>query len=158
MKTLGLSLVIILIGQLTGCSSVGKPKYLPTQLTYSIVAQKDVNQNTNGDATPIEFKLFELEDDSKLLATDYDSLVADVEKSLGSNYIEHSDFTMLPGQFKFIEPFDINKGTRYIGIMAHFSDPEVSQWKKVIKIKSVGRKYHILILFKEQEVFLDKVE
>jgi type VI secretion system protein VasD len=65
---------------------------------------------------------------------------------------------MLPGQFKFIEPFEVDEDTRYIGVMAHFGDPEVSQWKKVIKIKSIGREYHILILFKEQEVLLDKVE
>lgn len=117
-----------------------------------------MNQNPNGDSTPIEFQLFELEDDSKLLAADYDSLTADFEDALVSNYIDHSDFTMLPGQFKFIEPFEVDEDTRYIGVMAHFGDPEVSQWKKVIKIKSIGTEYHVLILFKEQEVILDKVE
>lgn len=176
MKTLRLVFVILLMGQLTGCGSVwegtkkvgavmfdpsipvGAPKDLPTQLTYSIVAEEDVNQNPNGDPAPIEFQLFELEDDSKLLAADYDSLVSDFEDALGSNYIDHSDFTMLPGQFKFIEPFEVDEDTRYIGVIAHFGDPEVSQWKKVIKIKSIGREYHVLILFKDQEVLLDRVE
>ena len=65
---------------------------------------------------------------------------------------------MLPGQFKFIEPKAIDEDTRYIGVMAQYGDPEVSQWKKVIKIKSIGREYHLLILLKEQEVILDKVE
>lgn len=148
MNILRLVLMISLLSQLTGCGSVwegtkkvgqviwdpsipvGAPKDQPTRLTYSIVAQQDVNQNANGDATPIEFQLFELEEDSKLLAADYDSLVTDFEDALGSNYIDHSDFTLLPGQFKFIESFEVDEDTRYIGVMAHFGDPDVSQWKK----------------------------
>ena len=176
MNTLRLVFIILLMSQLTGCGSVwegtkklgqviwepsipvGAPNDQPTQLTYSIVAQQDVNQNANGDATPIEFQLFELEEDSKLLAADYDSLVTDFEDALGSNYIEHSDFTLLPGQFKFIKTFAVDEDTRYIGVMAHFSDPDVSQWKKIIKINRLGAEYHLLVLFKAQEVILDKVE
>ena len=159
MKILRLILVVMMIGQLAACGSLSdKTKILPTQLTYSIVAQMDLNPNSNGDSTPVEFQLFELKDDSKLLAADYDSLVSSFQEALGSNYISHSDITILPGQFKFIEPFEVHAGTRYIGVMAHFGDPEVSQWKRVIKIKAIGKEYHILILFKEQEVLLDKVE
>lgn len=157
MNRLRLALMLIVLTQLFACSS-SKPKDLPTILTYSILALDEVNPNLEGKPSPLAFQVFELEDDSKLLAADYDSLIEDHEDALGTNYVDHSDYTMLPGQFKFIEPKAIDEDTRYIGVMAQYGDPEVSQWKKVIKIKSIGREYHLLILLKEQEVILDKVE
>jgi type VI secretion system protein VasD len=42
--------------------------------------------------------------------------------------------------------------------MVSFSDPDTSQWKKVVKVKPLGRDYHLLALFKDNEVILDKVE
>lgn len=45
-----------------------------------------------------------LAEDSKLLATDYDQVTADVEKALGKNYLDHQDYTLLPGQFKYLPP------------------------------------------------------
>lgn len=137
---------------------VGEAKDLPTQLTYSMYALDKVNPNAAGDATPLELVVYELEDDSKFLAADFDSLKADYKEALGSNYIDHSDYTLLPGQFKFIDHFAVDEDTRYIGIMAHFNDPEVAQWKKVVKIKPMGREYHLLMFFSEQDIVLDKVE
>ncbi|KEA65270.1 Type VI secretion lipoprotein/VasD [Marinobacterium lacunae] len=130
----------------------------PSTLTYSMYAIDNVNLNAVGDATPLELVVYELEDDSRFLGADYDSLSADDEKALGSNYIDHSDYTLLPGQFKFVDRFTVSKDTRYIGLMARFSDPEASQWKKVVKIKPAGREYHLLMYFSEQDVVLDKVE
>lgn len=137
---------------------VGEPADQLTELTYSMYATSDVNTNAAGDATPLELVVFQLEDDSKFLAADYDSLVTDHEKALGSNYVDHSDYTMMPEQFKFIETFEIEEDTKYIGILANYNDPEEAQWKKVVKIKPIGREYHLLMYFTEQEVILDKVE
>ncbi|MEI6859659.1 MAG: type VI secretion system lipoprotein TssJ [Shewanella sp.] len=158
MNHLRLALIFILSCQLFACSSSSEPKDLPSILTYSIHALDDVNPNLEGKATPLAFQVFELEDDSKLLDVDYDSLIEDYEDALGTNYVDHSDYTLLPGQFKFIEPKAIDEDTRYIGVVAQYGNPDISQWKKVIKIKSTGREFHILILLKEQEVILNKVE
>lgn len=176
MALIRLSLVWFLLLQLVACSSawdatkktaqvlwdpsvpVGEAKDLPTQLTYSMYALDRVNLNAAGEATPLELVVYELEDDSKFLAADFDLLKADYKKALGSNYVDHSDYTLLPGQFKFIDSFAIDEDTRYIGIMAHFNDPEVAQWKKVVKIKPMGGEYHLLMFFNEQGIVLDKVE
>ncbi|AZQ11519.1 type VI secretion system lipoprotein TssJ [Shewanella khirikhana] len=129
-----------------------------TLLTFSMYAQTTVNPNAEGEPTPIEMVVFELEDDSKFLAADFDSLIADFKKSLGSNYVDHSDFTLLPGQFKFVDPMKVDGDVRYIGVIAKFSQPEQAQWKKVIKIKSVGHEYHLLMFFDDHSIILDKVE
>jgi len=176
MRIFRLSIFMILLGQLCACAAlwdgakkvgqiiwdpstpVGGPGDQPTTVTYSMVAQEGANPNSDGAATPVEFQVFQLEDDSKLLAADYDSLLKDFEKALGSNYLDHSDYTMLPGNFKYIEAFEVDADTQYIGVVAHYGNPEISQWKKVIKIKPIGHEYHLLIRFKTQEVILDKVE
>jgi type VI secretion system protein VasD len=65
---------------------------------------------------------------------------------------------MTPGQFKFIDDFEINTETNYIGVMAKFSEPDLSEWKKAVKILNRGRIYHLLMFFNDYEVKLKKVE
>ncbi|PVZ68778.1 type VI secretion system lipoprotein TssJ [Pelagibaculum spongiae] len=168
--------IIFLSGAISGCGAiwqassktakviwqpdipVGEPQNLPTKITYSLVAQNWLNPNPSGDSSPIEFNVFQLEDDAMFLAADYDQLNTQYEKSLGTNYLDHSEYALLPGQFKFIGPFNVEDDANYIGIVAKFSDPERSLWKKVIKVKPIGREYHLLMMFAAQDVTLTKVE
>lgn len=145
---------------LSGCSVFGGDgaNSQPTQVTYSMVASDGVNPNVSGDATPFELQVFELEDDSMFLSADHDQLIEDAEKAIKSNYIRHRDFVLLPGQFKFIDFFELNKKTIYIGVMARFANLEESDWKKVIKLEPFGKKYHLLIYFSGNKVKIDKVE
>lgn len=146
--------------QLNGCGVLGGKgaKEENTRVSYSMVATDKVNPNISGIATPFELQIFELEDDSMFLSADYDQLVDDAEKALKSNYIRHRDLVLLPGQFKFIAPFEVDKKTFYIGVMARFSNSEKSDWKKVIKLNPMGKAYHLLLYFDANEVKLDKVE
>ncbi|MBV7298317.1 type VI secretion system lipoprotein TssJ [Enterovibrio paralichthyis] len=155
MKNLFAGMLLIALG---GCSSADLPKDMPTTVTYSIVATQSVNPNVSGDATPIEVQVFELEDDSMFLSSGYDQLARSAGKALKSNYLDHRDYSMVPGQFKFIDEFTIDKDTRYIAVMARFSDPDASDWKKVVKILPIGRKYHLLVFLDNKEIVLDKVE
>ncbi|MEZ8129444.1 type VI secretion system lipoprotein TssJ [Enterovibrio norvegicus] len=150
-----------LVLQLAGCGVFGgsdEPQDQPTTVTFSMVATEQVNPNISGDATPVEIQVFELEDDSMFLSGDFEQLSDDAEEALKSNYIDHRDYVLVPGQFKFIDPFEIEEDTRYIAIMARFSDPDISDWKKVIKIIPVGRQYHLLMHLDKNDVLLDKVE
>ena len=137
---------------------VGEAKEQPTELTLSLVALDQLNPNASGDPTPLEFHIFQLEDDSKFLAADYDRMVKDFEDALGTNYVDHKDYTLLPGQFKFVGPVKVDEDTSYIGVMAHYADPDTAQWKKVVKIMAVGREYHLLMQFSGNEVKLVRVE
>lgn len=150
---------MLLLLQLGGCSVFGADEEKPISLvTYSLVATETVNPNISGAATPFELQVFELEDDSMFLSADYDQLVNDAEKAIKSNYIDHRDFVLLPGQFKFIDPFEVDKNTSYIGVMARYANIENSDWKKVIKLEPRGKKYHLLLYFNANQVKLDKVE
>jgi type VI secretion system protein VasD len=117
-----------------------------------------VNPNIWGEASPVEVQVFELEDDSMLMSADYDSMKADYKKALRSNFVKIHEYVLTPGQFKFVDEFKIDPDTHYIGVMAHFAEPELSEWKKAVKVLNKGRKYHLLMYFKDYDVKLKKVE
>jgi type VI secretion system protein VasD len=137
---------------------VGEKEDLPSSLDITLLAEPDVNPNDAMQPSPINFQIIEMEDSSRMMAADFDALLTDMEKSLGNNYIDHSDYTMLPGDFKFIEPFKISADTRYIGVMALYAYPNQSQWKKVVKVDPEGGDYHLLVNLREREVVLKKAD
>lgn len=49
--------------------------------------------------------------------------------------------------------------TRVISVLwRFFSDSDHSDWKKAVKVKTLGRDYHLLIYIKDNQVMLDRVE
>ena len=150
---------------ITGCSTLSDDTTTPieakdelTQVTFSLVADDDVNPGLFGVASPIEIQVFELVDDSMFMSAGFDQITEDYEKALKNNFIKSYDYVMTPGQFKFIDSFKINKETNYIGVMAKFSEPDLSEWKKAVKILNRGRVYHLLMFFNDYEIKLKKVE
>ncbi|HHC7366156.1 TPA: type VI secretion system lipoprotein TssJ, partial [Vibrio parahaemolyticus] len=59
---------------------------------------------------------------------------------------------------KFVSPVEVDADTHYIGVMAHFSEPELSEWKQAVKIINTGREYHLLVYLKDYDVMLERVE
>ncbi|WP_407083732.1 type VI secretion system lipoprotein TssJ [Photobacterium leiognathi] len=157
-KTLLQYLCIAGVMFLVGCSSKYDPASEPSTITLSMVATDTINPNNNGDASPVELKVFELEDDSMFMSASYDQLLDDYKKALKSNYVDDYDYVLLPGQFKFIDQIKLDEDTRYIGVMAFFADPEQSDWKKVVKLKTLGREYHLLVLLNHNDVIMERVE
>ncbi len=168
--------VLIMVAVLTGCSTpynavtktakvlwdpdipVGYPEDLPTRVDLTMLAEPDVNPNEALAPTPIAFQVIELRDSSRLMAGDFDQLLTDLEDALGENYVEHSDYTLVPGQFKFVESFEIDGDTRYVGVIAFYAYPNLSQWKKVVKVDPVGGRYHLLVNLRERDVVLKKAD
>lgn len=149
-----------LLMMMAGCSSSDDydPTILPTKVTFSLVADDGVNPNLTGDTSPVEIQVFELKDDSMFMSADFDLIKADYKKALKSNFVEVYDFVLTPGQFKFISPFEIDEDTNYIGVMAHYSDIDQSEWKKAVKVINKGREYHLLMQFKDYDINLERVE
>ena len=135
---------------------VGYPEDRPSRVDLAMVAEPDVNPNYAGIGTPLAFQILQLKDDSMLMAADFAELEADLEETLGTNYLAPDDFTLLPGQFKFYAPFEINQDTRYIGIIALYARPDMAQWKKVVRVDARGRDYHLLVHLRDHDVELRK--
>ncbi|WP_025674401.1 type VI secretion system lipoprotein TssJ [Salinivibrio socompensis] len=156
-KQLGVLCAMLL---LTACSSSDeyKPEDQSTTATFSLVSDSGVNPNIVGDPAPIEVQVFELEDDSMFMSAGFDQLRTDYEGALNSNFINNYDYVLTPGQFKFVNAFEIDEDTNYIGVMAHFAEPNLGEWKKAVKVLNKGREYHLLMLFQDYDVKLEKVE
>lgn len=137
---------------------VGYPEEQPTRIDLSMVAEPNVNPNIDGEGTPLRFQVLQLKDDSMLMAADLGQLQRDLEEALGTNYLTHDDFTLLPGQWKFYEPFEVDAETRYIGIIAFYATPDEAEWKKVVRVTSQGQHYHLLVHLRDSEVELRKEE
>lgn len=135
---------------------VGSNNHQPSTVGFSLLAEPDVNPNDSGEAAPIEFQLVLLAEDSRLLATDYDQVTTDIEKALAKNYLNHQDYTLLPGQFKYLPPEALDEKVHYLGVIARYSDPESSEWRKVIKLKNTGQTYQILVHLRRDEVEIKK--
>ncbi|KFW98097.1 type VI secretion system lipoprotein TssJ [Pectobacterium versatile] len=135
---------------------VGSNNHQPSTVGFSLLAEPDVNPNDSGEAAPIEFQLVLLAEDSRLLATDYDQITTDIEKALAKNYLSHQDYTLLPGQFKYLSPEALDEKVHYLGVVARYADSESAEWRKVIKLKNTGQTYQILVHLRRDEVEIKK--
>lgn len=153
-------LLILFSVLLSGCKSPLWPadetttvSKLPSQVGLTLLADSDINPNESLAASPASFQVIWMSDDSKLLATDIDQLTTKkLEDVLGKNYLNHQDFTLIPGQYKYLPPVELEKETRFIGVAVYFSQPNATQWKKVIKVSPVGHRYQILIQLHKNSV------
>lgn len=109
---------------------------------------------TYTDPKPISFKILMLRDDSLLLSADQESLTNDLEKTLGKNYIDHDDYVLTPGEFKFINFTSIDTETRYIGVIADYRDGTQATWKVAFKVDPTGSKYPLHVHLKRNEVVI----
>jgi len=137
---------------------VGYPEDRPSRVDLALLAEDDVNSNMEGEGTPLRFQILQLKDDSMLMAAAHYQLRNDLEGALGTKYLAHDDFTLLPGQWKFYEPFEIDEETRYIGLIAFYSNPDQAEWKKVVKVASRSQDYHLLVHLRASEAELRKEE
>ncbi|EPJ48776.1 MAG: hypothetical protein OFPII_04460 [Osedax symbiont Rs1] len=161
------ALVVLAIVLLQGCTAASKSASIisdpdiqvgdegeggPSTVLLSLFAARDVNENYLGEGTPIDFHVIFMKDDSKMLAADFDELTFAMEDSLGKNYLIHDDYSLIPNQYKYVEALEVPEGTRYLGVVARFADPNQTQWKKSMRIKNKGHVYKFLMQFNREHV------
>jgi len=151
-------LYILTILTMSGCSSLVDSKDQPSVITFSLVADEGMNPNLLGVGAPLEIKIFELADDSMFLSADFEQISRDLDSVFKSTYIKSYDYVLTPNQFKFVNEIKVSDDTNYIAVIAYFSEPDLSEWKKSVKIIKKGRVYHMLVQFKGYEINLEKVE
>ncbi len=128
----------------------------------AVLAQADQQPTekdaTDPEATPIAFKVIQLKDQSLLLQADYEGLFSDIEQALGTTYLQHDDYVLLPDEFSFIEPTAIAEHTRYIGITAAYHDYDAADWKAIVKIQPAGHAYALFAELGKHTITLKKQE
>ncbi|EKT60182.1 type VI secretion system lipoprotein TssJ [Providencia sneebia] len=170
-----LSLVFLLLSILTlsGCSRpleavtkigqvildpsipIGPLEDRPSTISLTILAEPNINPNQDGEATPINLQVVYMNEDSLFAALDFDQIEeqeGDLKKLLKKNYIDHQDYTLVPGQYKPLPDIELYPDNRYIGVIGYYSDPDNAEWKKIVKARGKGRHYFLLAHIRGNEI------
>lgn len=138
---------------------VGGPLEQPSTVQISLLAESNINRNEAGQPSPIELKLIYLSEDSKLLSAYYEQLsMEELKDVLGKNYIDHQDYTLLPTQYKSLPQVKLKEENNYLGVIAYYANSGEAEWKKVVTLKGIGHRYHVLVHVRENEVDIRKDE
>lgn len=162
--------LFILLWPLLGCSTLGKigqvlmdpeipvgaPGSQPSTLGIALVADETLNPGREGQANPLELQIVRLSEESRLLSADYQQLRQDLAKALGKNYLDHQDYTLTPAEFRYLPSFPMDEQTRYLGVIAHYADPERAQWRQLIRIDPLGHHYQLLVHLHSDRILLQR--
>ncbi len=133
-----------------------------SEVALLLLADSDVNSQANinkkfsyaAPGVPTSIKIFQLTDDSMLLSADQESLNKDIDAALGKTYIDHSDFVVTPGHFKFVDFEKIDEKTRFIGVVVNYRNTNNSTWKQVIKLDPKDRKQVLFLHFTQKAAYV----
>lgn len=159
------SLILLLLVLLAGCSTLGKISQLlinpdlelapastaPSQLTLHLFASAATPAKPP--LPPVRLLLFQLADDSRLLAATQAELQANPEQALGPNYLWHQEYTLVPGQFKTLTLGPLEAQTQYIGAVILGGDPG-NHWRQRLRVQATGHDYQILLAWASQTLQL----
>lgn len=107
-------------------------------------------------ANPVEVTVYQLKDDGRFLSADFDQLRADPKQALGKTYLEHDDFVVRPGQFKFVRFFPVKEQTQFIAVVASYEDIDSIVWKAIARIEPTGGRYPLLVSLGKHGVRIQK--
>ena len=134
------------------------PGSQPSTLGIALVADETLNPGREGQANPLELQIVRLSEESRLLSADYQQLRQDLAKALGKNYLDHQDYTLTPAEFRYLPSMPLDEQTRYLGVIAHYADPQRAQWRQLIRIDPVGHHYQLLVRLQSDRILLQREE
>lgn len=126
-------------------------------------ADHDDEQSAAGDrssrnASPVDITVYQLKDDGRFLGADFDQLRDDPKKALGKTYLDHDDFVVRPGGFKFVRFFPVKEQTQFIAVVAGYQDVDSMVWKGIARIEPTGGRYPLLVSLGRHGVSIQKEE
>lgn len=123
------SWVMLLMAVLTaaGCGSAPAK---PAAAKAKILASADVNPNSEGRASPVHVRIFQLKEDGAFMGADFWALVDKEQETLGPSLVQRLEFDLTPGESKDFE-LKIAPEARVLGVMAEFNDYRNAQWRVV---------------------------
>lgn len=136
---------------------VGKLAEQPSEVTVTLLTESDTNLNADGEAAAVDVQLIFMSDDSKLQAADYDQIASTpLPDVLGKNYIDHQDFNLQPDTIKTLPPVKMDEKTQFIGVVAYFSDDQVTEWKHIEPVEGTGHSYRLLVHVRQGSIEMKK--
>ena len=118
---------------LPACSLFGPP----TSVSIRLESGKDLNQNRSGVSSPVNIRIYQLSDDAKFQDADFAKIWDDDESSLEGSLVRKRELDLAAESNSEFE-LQVQKGTRFIGVMGLFDKEEDKEWRVVVPIEDVS--------------------
>jgi type VI secretion system protein VasD len=118
----------------------------------SLTASPGVNPDSDGRASPVVVRFFQLRTDGEFADARFFPLYDHEKDVLGQGLISRDEFTLQPGAHRE-QALPVSPDARFFGVLVAFRDP-TAQWHAVVPITPKGIKR----VFKDQtvDIQLDK--
>ncbi|MFC3913758.1 type VI secretion system lipoprotein TssJ [Pseudaeromonas sharmana] len=164
-------LPVLLLALLAGCSTLDKmgrlllnpdlplggPDQQPSQLFLLLLAE-DASADNKTSEDPVRMLVFQLADDSRLLAATREELQSDPKQALGVNYLWHQEYTLVPGQFKALAIGAVNPESHYLAAVVLNDLADAHHWRASVRIHPIGHRYQILLTRQHKQLIVKKDE
>jgi type VI secretion system protein VasD len=139
-----------------GCSTP-KPAVVavppPALVKISFHAQPNVNPDSNGRASPVMVKFYELKSSAAFDAGDFFSIFDSEQKTIGDELLNSEVLQLRPGEvLEFERTFKAD--TRYLAAIAAFRDLEYSQWRATLAIPSKEKISRVRVQFDRNSILI----
>ena len=102
----------------------------PTLAILTLKAGADVNPDDSGQPKPIAVRVFELGDTGAFMATDFFALDKDAKAALDGDLLSEVGYVLRPGGIEIWQR-RLKPETRYIGVVAAYSQIDGAEWRAV---------------------------
>jgi len=127
----------------------------PSSIVVSLRADKDVNPDISGRASPLVTRFYELKSLSVFNSTDFFTLYDQDVALLGDELLVRDEYRFQPGEEKQLAR-ELQPDTRFIGVIGAFRDIENASWRKTMAI-DLNDKTTFVVKFKENAIEIRKV-
>jgi type VI secretion system protein VasD len=129
------ALCIILL--LSGCKGKSLPLPFvskPTRVAIEIKTARDINPTSDGRASPLVLRVYQLKSPSVFNKVDFFALYDADERTLGGDLVHKEDVILKPDEKQTLA-FEPPAETQAIGMFAAFRDHERAQWRAVATVQ-----------------------
>jgi type VI secretion system protein VasD len=124
---------LALLGVIAGLVACSPPPPPPTVINITLSADKDVNPAANGQAAPLQVRIYQLSSDAAFSGAEFFQLFSQDQATLKSDLVKQDQYIVAPGGSKTatLNPSD---NVTAIGIFAAYRDFAGAKWRAVVSV------------------------
>lgn len=126
-------------------------------LNYSILSSARQNLNRNGQASPVQIRIYQLKNETLFKSVDYLTLLTSDDKALGADQLSKKFHTVFPGEDHVNQQIGLSRKTRYIGVVGAFREHHSQVTTRFIKVNPEIQQF-ICISIDESGLKLDRIK
>lgn len=116
--------------------------FFDKSIETSIISDKKLNQNINGNGSSLILQFIQLKERSRFDRSSQFTLHSDPKKTLREDLIEHKKYKILPQSEKYIE-IVLKNDCKYLAIIGGFRAPYRDKWKKIFLVEDMKRRIYL---------------